>query len=288
MTAEQMPGPHFQQANGHGLAIARAIGAIARVGSPWLHGRCSGGAGQARQGARHLHGGTAYQAVEHGDLQIAASAGEHPADMGGKDPDRGMACSREIARLKGRHRRSVALIEVLGKRACHRLNAKIVPRNPAETGVVSHARNRAVDQRPIARGKGFIVDAQTFRHAGPKRLDHDVGGVDQAQGRLAVVGLGQVEGNAALVSVVGVEIDTNRRIVRRVETAVIADSGLLDLDHIGAQIGQCLSAPGARQQSTEVDDADPVQRQIRSFSRICTLGRNYLGEFIPLNGIYFH
>jgi hypothetical protein len=76
-------------------------------------------------------------------------------------------------------------------------------------------------------------------------------------------GLGNVAGHGALVAV-GAQVISRLgvRALRVLQEGrppgarVIAAARPLDLDHVGAQVGQGLGAPGAREHAGEVEDAD--------------------------------
>ena len=103
------------------------------------------------------------------------------------------------------------------------------------------------------------ADPQPVHHAGAVALHQHGRGFDEAQERLvASVGL-QVQDDAPLAAVDRVEEDALPIHQRRRQAHVVAGAWLLDLDDVGAQVGQQLGAVGARQKPRQVQDPDPGQ-----------------------------
>jgi hypothetical protein len=98
---------------------------------------------------------------------------------------------------------------------------------------------------------------ELFGHAGPKILDENVGGLDQFVEKLAILVLRRVEGDRALVAIV-------RLIVGTIQTALegaerVAAAGALDLDHVGAEIGQIHRRRRAGDEGSHLDDPEALQ-----------------------------
>src|SRR4029079_4161659 len=76
----------------------------------------------------------------------------------------------------------------------------------------------------------------------------------------------EVQANRGLVAVEREEQGTLRAVVgslvvRRGPAHVVAHAEVLDLDHLGAEVGQQQRAEAAGQQAREVEYADPFERQ---------------------------
>ncbi len=71
--------------------------------------------------------------------------------------------------------------------------------------------------------------------------------------------LGQVEADVALARVLLHEVGGEPVDARRCESRQIT-GGRLDLDHVGAEIGEHPGAMRTRQHAREVEDSDPVER----------------------------
>ena len=101
--------------------------------------------------------------------------------------------------------------------------------------------------------------AQTIHHARTVALHEHVGRVDDAQQQLTPEIGFQVEGDAALVAVDGVEKRALPIDHRWSRAHVIAAAGLFDLDHIGAHVGQEEGAVSAWQKPRQVEDTGPFK-----------------------------
>ena len=144
-------------------------------------------------------------------------------------------------------------LEVAAGRLRHRVVAGTRSRGPGR----AEAADRAVDQARIELAQLLLADAQLLRHAGPEVLDVHVGRLHQLVQALAVGRLLGVERDAALVAVVGLE-------VRAVEAALegaerVARAGLLDLDHVRAQVAQQHAAGRAGDEGALLEHAHVLQ-----------------------------
>src|SRR5699024_9650658 len=94
-----------------------------------------------------------------------------------------------------------------------------------------------------------------------KVLDHKVGRLDQLQEQVAAALVLEVERDAAFTAVghgerVALTVD-----LRAEPARVVAGDRLLDLDDGGAQLCENHRAVGARQEASQVEDAEAVQRK---------------------------
>ena len=139
----------------------------------------------------------------------------------------------------------------------HRLADRVVARAAAIGTFRAEAGDRAIDQPGIVRGQRLVAEAKPVHRAGAEILDDDIGGARQpARRRLPVLGL-QVERDALLVA------------VHRTERAVvvglaphperIAAIRRLDLDDLGAQIGQQHAGEWTADVAGEFEDLDAVK-----------------------------
>ena len=120
----------------------------------------------------------------------------------------------------------------------HRLDDEIVSGDVRERPALAEARDRAMDEPRIDRPGARVVDAEPRRDAGPERFDRHVAPAQQALGHLLARVGREVERDAALVAVGRVEVDAAVAVAGMVVPARIADAGLLDLDHVRAQLAQ--------------------------------------------------
>ena len=103
-------------------------------------------------------------------------------------------------------------------------------------------------------------------HAGPVVLEHDVGREREARAPLALRRILEVEHDRALVAVHRREVLAERASVSRTATAAaiaeaVAAVGRLDLDHVGAHVGQQHPAERAGGDLAELDDLDALERE---------------------------
>jgi hypothetical protein len=89
-------------------------------------------------------------------------------------------------------------------------------------------------------------------------LHQHVGHVDQPPEHLLARLALHVEGDAFLVAIDGQEIGRLVALIGRGEGArIITLAGLLDLNHLGAEIAELHGAIGSRQDAREIDDTKP-------------------------------
>ena len=127
----------------------------------------------------------------------------------------------------------------------------------AETG------NRAVDDARIALARGLVVQAQAHQRAGAVVLEHDVGALHHAQEGLLALRVLQVEHHALLVAMQAGEIIRFPAGQGRAPGARdVAQSGGLDLDHLGAEIGEHGRTKRAGERVAQVEYLDAFQWQL--------------------------
>jgi hypothetical protein len=133
--------------------------------------------------------------------------------------------------------------------------------------VLAEAGDRAIDQFRIDPLQAVVIEAVFGKAADLEILDDDIGfggefadqllaarrrHVDEYRG-FAAVGGEEIGGIAA--AAVGV-LDEGRTPAAR----VVAFAGFLDLDHLGAEIGEQLRRPGPGENAGEIENADVGKR----------------------------
>ncbi|MNZ89686.1 hypothetical protein D3C78_1086210 [compost metagenome] len=133
--------------------------------------------------------------------------------------------------------------------------------------VLAEAGDRAVDQPRVDLFQTGVVEAVGGQAADLEILQQDV----RLQGQLADDALallaGEVDGQRLLVAVGAQVIGRFRGVLalgvaqerRPPVTGVVACAWALDLEHLGAEIGEDLPGPGAGQHAGQVEDADMRQ-----------------------------
>jgi hypothetical protein len=110
---------------------------------------------------------------------------------------------------------------------------------------------------------GLGPDADLVDHARPQVLDQNVRRVSQPMQLGDVVGRFQVEHDRALVAVLAVEIERGHAIRperRAPDARIVAALGLLDLENVGAHVGQQHAGQRPGQRLAHLDDANSIQR----------------------------
>ena len=156
--------------------------------------------------------------------------------------------------------------------AAHALDHEVVSRLAGARPGLPEARDRRIDQPRIARRKRRVIQPEPRQATRLEILDHHIGAVDQRAQTLQVARVIEVAGDAGLAAIGGVEIGGDR--LHRAVGAGAVDEGWapsarvvalrgLDLDDLGAQIGQGLADPGAGQDARQLDDAQTGERAFR-------------------------
>ena len=201
-------------------------------------------------------------AVEERDVHALPLAGALAMQKRGED-----ALARHEAADRVEHRRAAQRgrpvgVAGHGHDAPHRLHEHVHAGLLAPRPVGAERGQRAVDEPGIQRSQARPVDPEPLGHAAAIGLDHDVGPRDQPLERRAPLGSGQVDRRAALVAVDGDEHRALAAEVRAVGRARgIAAAGLLDLDDVGAHVGQVHAAHGPGDEVGELEHAVAGQGQ---------------------------
>ena len=178
------------------------------------------------------------------------------------DADRGVHAGREVD-----HRYADAHLAALGRavdrdEAGRGLDHGVVAGEAAQRAVGAEAGDAGMDQPRELRCQHVVVaDAPLFHRAGLEVVDQHVGRLEQLQQDVAALRLGEVERDRALVAVDAGEIGGNTfGVERRPPGAGLVALRRLDLDHVGAVVGQHLAAIGTAQHARQVDHFQAVER----------------------------
>ena len=161
----------------------------------------------------------------------------------GQIGDRNADAHRPLARQAGdRHQ------------AAHALGDLIEARPVAIGAVLTEAGNAGVDDALVDLAQRLVVDAEALFHVGAEILHHHVGLGDQAAEGGKPLRRLQVERDAALVAVQILEVGTIARPAGRLAPFEMRRG--LDLDHIGAPVGELPHRGGARTHAGEVENRE--------------------------------
>ena len=106
---------------------------------------------------------------------------------------------------------------------------RVVPRSVLQTGVRPVRGDRAVHEPRVAREQRAGVDPEPRRRAGPERLEHDVGAVDERVERVAIGVGAEIELRAPATA--------QPHVVPRCAAPRVA-TGWLDLHDVRAVVGE--------------------------------------------------
>ena len=163
--------------------------------------------------------------------------------------------------------------------AGHGLDDEVVAGAGRVRSVLAEAGDRAIDEARIDLLQAAIVEPVFPEAAELEVLDHHVRGRDQPAHGLGAFGRGEVNGDGAFAAIAGMVIGGRQVLAvmahdegRPPFAGVVATIGALDLDDIGAEIGQQLPGPRPGQDAGKFDYADAFQRGLRPW--ITRIGRN--------------
>jgi hypothetical protein len=151
-------------------------------------------------------------------------------------------------------------LELAGQRheAAHRLTER-VERGPVRVGaVLSETRDRRQDDGGIERAPALVVEAHRAHDAGAEVLEHDVGFLHERREDFLAQRVPQIDAHALLAAVVDGEVDALAADHRRMLAGLLV-ADRLDLDDLGAQVGQQHPAAGTRLKAGQLEDPDAVQ-----------------------------
>ena len=202
------------------------------------------------------HSGFEQRGVDH-----AAFAGAVALLQRGENADGRPHAGRGVVDCRRAERRRI--LRTAGQRH-HRaksLRQRIKAGRIAHRSLVAERPDRAIDQPRIDRSHHVGTDADLLDNAGPEILDHHIGIAYQKLQPLDI-GLGfDVDGDRPLVAIGGVE--HQRGIVdegRSPHPRIVAAIGLLDLDHVGAHVGEDGAGQRACERLAHLDHLDACKR----------------------------
>ena len=122
--------------------------------------------------------------------------------------------------------------------------------------VLAEAGNAGIDDARIDLGERLVVDAEPLLHVGTEILDHDIGLLDHALEGGEPFRRLQIERHAALVAVQVLKVAALARAAHRLFQA----GRRLDLDDIGAPIGELAHAGRSRADAGEIEYRESRKR----------------------------
>ena len=136
--------------------------------------------------------------------------------------------------------------------------------------LVAEARDGAVDELGVLAPEPLVAGAEPVGDSRPEVLDDDVGAPGEASKRLLRLRAREVERDAPLAPVDREEIGGLASHVGRAPRArLVTVARSLDLDHVGAEVGEQHRAVRPREDAREVEHADAVERRHPRIVRRC-------------------
>ena len=151
--------------------------------------------------------------------------------------------------------------------AAHALRHQIVAGALGVGAVLAEAGHRAIDQPRVFRRQALVVEAELGEPADLEILDQHVRALGQLVHDAAAFLVLEVGFDRTLAAVGGMEIGRADMLAvgafdegRSPAAGVVAGALALDLDDVGAEVGQHLPRPGPGQDAGKFEDAETRQR----------------------------
>ena len=141
----------------------------------------------------------------------------------------------------------------------------VVPGPIPVRAVLPVARDRAVHEPRVLGAQALVSDPEPVEHSRPERLEQDVGVADEANQHFLAARRLQVHPDRALSPVERQEqraagTPLGALVIRWRPANVVAESGVLDLDHVRAEVCKQQRAEPARKQPREVEHPEAGER----------------------------
>ena len=248
--------------------LERLIGRIERVRRTHGFRRHAG-----RKRDRRLPIGLHQGCLEQRGFHPLSLAGFQAVGIGGENAQCGEDAGGDVGQRRAAfHRRPVGPFTGEAHDPAHGLGHQIEAAAMLVGAGASKTRQRAVDQRGMVPGDVGVTEAELVHDAGAEILHQHVRRSDQAPQYPGAARLLEVERDALLVAVHHQE---RRRHVadpgRNHVAGVVAGRDLLDLDHLGAHVGEHQGAGRTRHDVREVDNLQSGQGA-HGFSRGFVIG----------------
>ena len=208
---------------------------------------------------------------------MLAAASDIAVAQRGLDGDRGIQAGKKVSHRDTDLLRPAAgaVITLAGHahQAAQALDCVVVARPIAVRAGLSEAGDGAVNEARLRGQQTRCVQAIASHVAHLEVLDQDIGPSGQSAHQGLPFGLGQVDGDGALVAVACEEVGRFPGVLasgvlqkrwapaaRVIAPGVPVAGGAFYLDHVGTQIGQRLGAPGPCEHPRQVKHAQPCER----------------------------
>ncbi len=226
----------------------------------WLPSR---GRSTSDRAERQVAGALEEHRIEQCDVDVLAFARAVAMAERGDRGERGVQPGEVVAQ-KGRRLHRLAIGRAVQREEAARgLRERVVARAVVITAVLPEAADRDQNDVVLARAQLFPADAPAVERAGTEVLDHEVGAAAQVEKDLAAPWRVEIEREAALVTVERRLHERERRLragQERRRAARDLSGRVLDLDHVGAVIGEDAASHRARPRGGELDHTHARER----------------------------
>ena len=201
-----------------------------------------------------------HAAIVQRHVEILALAGDGPLVQRHQDADRGIEAGAHVDDRRAQPQRAGGGVAVHAHETGHRLQNRVVAWQSAQRTVAAEAGNAAMDQAGKALRQHLVIaEAPAFHVAGLEVLDQDVGVGQHLQDDRLAFRLAQIDRHRAFVAIDADEVAGVAFVERRAPVAHLVALRRLDLDHVGAVIGQDHRAVRPAKHAGQVDDFQPGQ-----------------------------
>ena len=199
--------------------------------------------------------------IGHRHVHLAAVAAAARVEQGDQDAHHGPhGATEQVADLQVRQRRRAAGAADLVEHARIAEVVDVVAGTQRVRPGLPVAADAAQHHARIAGCEGGVTEAEALHDPGAKALDHHVRGLHEAQEKSAPLVVLEIQTQAALVAVDQL-IEPARIAPHGTHGArVIAGTGVLHLDHLGAVVSQVLGGERTGKQPCEVENAHAGER----------------------------
>ena len=207
-----------------------------------------------------FHAREVEHAVLHGAEHLLAAAGAVALIKRRHDAEREMQAGAAVADLRaGDQRRTFA--ETGGRSRAARALGDVLIDLAVLVGAGAEALDRGDDHARVVLVDVVPGQAHAVERAGGEVLDQHVAGLDQPVEDIHALGMLGIDGDRPLAAVEHGEIEAvGIGHVAQLAARDIAGARTLDLDHVGAHIGEQLGAGRSRLHVGEVENAKTVER----------------------------
>ena len=205
--------------------------------------------------------------AEHRDVDVFTFAGSLATVQRGGNGVGGEHARTDIANRDAEFGGGILRATGDAHQSAHALHDQVVSGATGAGATLAESGNRGVyDRRPPFLDR-VVPESQPSDRARGEVFDQDVGGIDKPPERFATEVAFQIERERTLVTV-------DRQVVARLAfnkgrtppAGVIPFAGLLDFDHIGAEIAEHHGGVRSGHHPRQVDYAQSLQRQIPTFN----------------------